>query len=243
MNHLVKNGFANVLKGLAITLLLIYSSSAFADDLKRQGSFGVKVVPVPDAIRAQLRLPANQGVLVEAVSSNGSAQAAGIEAHDIILKVNDADIAAVEQFVPMIRSFHSGDKVTVVLQRANQQITKSFALKPRPFETNPDFDILYKSVGVDNTGRRVIVTKPKSSGKHPALLFLTGIGCGSQDNLPPDNAIAKVLYDFTRKGFVTMRVEKSGVGDSEGAPCTNPQVDLQAEVRGYVAGSESAEGL
>jgi pimeloyl-ACP methyl ester carboxylesterase len=33
-----------------------------------------------------------------------------------------------------------------------------------------------------------------------------------------------------------MRVEKTGMGDSEGAPCSSPQADLRQEVEGYVSG-------
>lgn len=228
---------SNIRKSLAVIFLLFCASLAFADDLKRQGSLGVKVSVVPNIVKNQLHLTNEQGVLVEAVSPHSSAQVGGIEADDIILKVNGVSITGVEQFVLLVRGLRGGDRVTVELQRAAQRLTKSFTLKPRPLETNADFDIFYKAVSVENAGRRrVIVTAPRSPGKHPALLFLTGIGCGSQDNLPPDNALAKILYDLTRKGFVTMRVEKSGVGDSEGAPCSSPQVDLQAEVSGYVAG-------
>jgi pimeloyl-ACP methyl ester carboxylesterase len=47
---------------------------------------------------------------------------------------------------------------------------------------------------------------------------------------------AKLLYGLTRAGFVTMRVEKSGMGDSQGPPCLSAAVDMQAEMRGYLEG-------
>src|SRR5438270_686022 len=51
-----------------------------------------------------------------------------------------------------------------------------------------------------------------------------------------DSSRAGRPYGLTRAGFVTMRVERGGMGDSQGPPCMSPAVDLQAEVRGYVAG-------
>jgi pimeloyl-ACP methyl ester carboxylesterase len=109
-------------------------------------------------------------------------------------------------------------------------------VKPRPFESSPDADTFYKSVSVDGTLRRVIVTAPKGEGKHPAILYVNGIGCFSQESLDLSSPDAKLLYGLTRAGFVTMRVEKSAMGDSQGPPCMSPAVDLQAELRGYVAG-------
>jgi pimeloyl-ACP methyl ester carboxylesterase len=227
---------------LAALLLLLCYSPSFAEDLKRQGSFGVQFAPVPEASRTKFHLAEGQGILVQRVVPGGSAADAGIIADDIILKINETEIRDFAQFVGLARSFRAGDAVRVTLLRDGRQMDKSFALKPRPMETSPDFDILYKSVATDGARRRVIVTKPRSSGARPAILFITGIGCGSQDNLPPDNTLAELLYGLTRKGFVTMRVEKSGVGDSEGPPCMSPQADLQAEVRGYVAGLKALKG-
>ncbi len=225
----------------ALLFLLCYSLS-FAQDLKRRASFGVQFAPISEATRMKLHLAEGQGILVQGVVPGSSAADAGIIADDIILKINETGIRDVAQFVELARSFRAGDTVQVTLYRNDRQLIKSFALKPRPQETNPDFDILYRSVVTDGARRRVIITKPRLSGVRPAVLFLTGIGCGSQDNLPPDSTLAELLYGLTREGFVTMRVEKSGVGDSEGPSCMSPQVDLQTEVRGYIAGLEALKG-
>lgn len=221
---------------LTVALLLACSLSASSNELRRQGFIGVRVVPIPDTMQAQLNLASGRGILVEQVIANGSAQEAGILANDIILRVNGTDISEVNQFTSLVRSFRSGDRFQIILLRNNRQVSVDVEVKPRPLETHPAFDILYQSVVADNAGRRVIITKPKAAGKYPAILFVTGVGCGSQDNLTPEDALAKVLYGLTQRGVVTMRVEKSGVGDSEGLPCSSPQADLQAEVRGYVAG-------
>jgi pimeloyl-ACP methyl ester carboxylesterase len=52
----------------------------------------------------------------------------------------------------------------------------------------------------------------------------------------PADSVAQLLHGITRAGFATMRVEKTGMGDSEGPACDSPVADLEAEVRGYVAG-------
>jgi alpha-beta hydrolase superfamily lysophospholipase len=110
-------------------------------------------------------------------------------------------------------------------------------VKPRPYETSPDADVLYRAVAVDGALRRLIVTAPKTPGRHPAVLYLTGIGCFSQE-APPGGGTSetKLLYGLTRAGYVTLRVEKSGIGDSEGPSCSDPAYDLRAELQGYLAG-------
>src|SRR5205085_8652783 len=138
-----------------------------------------------------------------------------------------------------VAKLRAGDTVTIRFFRNGAAQTKQVSLKPRPFELSPDVEVLYKAVAVDGSLRRVIVTVPKNEGKHPAVLYINGIGCFSQESLDLSSADAKLLYGLTRAGFVTMRVEKSGMGDSQGPPCMSPAVDLQAEVRGYVAGLKS----
>lgn len=222
--------------GRAALGLLICFGTVSADELRRQGFIGVKVVPVPEQTRSRIKLPAGQGILVEQVITGGSAEAAGLLRDDIIVKMNGDVIADVGQFISLVKKYRGGDTMQLSVLRAGRLVSKSVVVKPRPYESNPAADTLYQSVTVDGTKRRVIVTKPKAAGRYPAIFFVTGVGCGSQDNLQAGDTLAKVLYTLTERGFVTMRVEKSGVGDSEGPPCSSPEVDLQAEVRGYVAG-------
>ena len=221
---------------LFLTVLFLGTGATYADDLKRTGAFGVRVSEVPSDMRKQLNLPAGEGILVAEVFKGGSADAAGLQPQDIILKFNDLTISEVNTFVSLVRKTHGGDEVQLSLLRAGKALTKVVLVKARPFETSPDFDIVYQSVTVDGSRRRVIITRPKAAGKYPAVILVNGIGCYSQDNLDPAEPMGQILYTLTRKGFVTMRVEKSGMGDSEGPPCTSPQVDLQAELRGYAGG-------
>ena len=79
---------------------------------------------------------------------------------------------------------------------------------------------------------RTIVTRPKGAGKHPALFLIQGIGLASIDN--PAGGLSSyktIVDDFTRHGFVTLRVDKPGCGDSEGGPARD--VDFDTELDGY----------
>jgi hypothetical protein len=165
-----------------------------------------------------------------------SARACGIEPGDIITAVNDHRIIDVDDFVHTARTLHAGDNATVVLRRGGREMQKIIAVKPRPYESAPDIDVLYRSIAVDGSLRRVIVTVPKTPGKYPAIIYVNGLGCFSQESLDLSSNDAKLLYGLTRAGFVTMRVEKSGMGDSQGPPCRSASADLNAELRSYLEG-------
>jgi pimeloyl-ACP methyl ester carboxylesterase len=155
-----------------------------------------------------------------------------------------ANAAAV---IAAVTKKRAGDAIAVVVRRGNETFTKETTLAPQPLERQADYDVEYGSVDAGGAKRRVIVTRPRGAGKHPAVLFLGGIGCYPLDGLlrPPElrAPYAKILDALTRAGYVTMRVEKSGMGDSEGPPCMDPRADFDAEVRGYAAGLERLESF
>lgn len=103
-------------------------------------------------------------------------------------------------------------------------------------ESVTDFDVLYEAVAIDGSQYQTIITKPRSPGHHPAVLLIAGLGCYSLDHLKPGEAYAQVLYGLTRRGYVTMRVEKNGEGKSQGPRCDSPQSDLELAVRRSLAG-------
>jgi pimeloyl-ACP methyl ester carboxylesterase len=216
--------------------LLALTGMAFGQELRRSAYMGVQAAPVTDEVRARLNISEPGGVLVLGLVEGGSGKEAGLEPNDVITQIGDHHILDVRDFVATVGKLHAGDSATIRFFRSGATQTKRTLLKPRPFETSADGDTLYKSVSVDGSLRRVIVTKPKGEGRHPAILYVNGIGCFSQESLDLSSMDTKLLYGLTRAGFATMRVEKSGMGDSQGPPCMSPTVDLQAEIRGYVAG-------
>jgi uncharacterized protein len=220
--------------GLCITFTLV-SSLAAAQELRRSGFLGIVSAPLTEAARQELQTN-ETGILVQNVVDGGSAKAAGIQPNDIVTQVNDHKVIDLNDFIQTARGLHAGDTATVHLRRGAESLTKQIIVKPRPVESAPDVDTRYEAVTVDGSLRRVIVTVPKTEGRHPAILYLNGVGCFSQESANLQSPDAQLLYGLTRAGFVTMRVEKSNMGDSEGPPCLSPTVDLQAEQRGYVAG-------
>jgi pimeloyl-ACP methyl ester carboxylesterase len=195
-------------------------------ELRRSGFLGVQLVPNPDG----------KGVLVQTLVDGGSAKAAGLRANDVITDVDQHPIVGVQDFVQLVKGFRAGDVASLRIKRDGDPQTVRVPIRARPLEAAVDVDVRYDAVPVDRTLRRTIVTVPKTAGRHPAVLYLNGIGCFSQESLDLSSPDAHLLYGLTRAGYVTMRVEKTAMGDSEGPPCESPEADFDAEVRSYVTG-------
>jgi pimeloyl-ACP methyl ester carboxylesterase len=220
----------------AFLLCLLATASSFGQELRRAGFLGLQVIAPSDAEREQAAVPAGIGVKVGTVLESGSGKAAGIQTNDIITRIDGHDVTGPDSFVRFVRGLHGGDVAAIEFHRGRETRSSRMLVKPRPYEQATDVKVDYRSVAAgDGTLRRAIVTSPRQEGKFPAVLYLTGIGCFSQESLDVSTTEAKLLYGLTRRGFVTMRVEKSGIGDSEGPPCDSPAADLNGEVSSYRA--------
>jgi uncharacterized protein len=233
-----------MLPALVLSVLAIVSSPASistADidfvgepdsELQRGGFFGAKVTAVPDEVRDRFNLDAGTGVLIGEVIPGSTAAAAGFKADDVLLTLNGAKIAGTGPFIQAIASRKAGAEVTIEMRRGEDIRQEKVTLKGRPFETSDAHEIVYGAVASRAGRLRTIVTRPKAGGKHPALFLIQGIGLASIDNPVGGMAVYKTIVDdFTHHGFVTLRVDKPGCGDSEGGPARD--VDFDTELDGY----------
>ncbi|MBP6012685.1 MAG: alpha/beta fold hydrolase [Alphaproteobacteria bacterium] len=225
---------------LAFSLALVQSNAA---DLPRRPSFGASLTAnIPDATRSAQKLSAGEGLLIVAVLPGLSAEAAGMTAGDIVVALDGRKISVVADIITVTRAHSVGDTIPVGYVRNGARKTGSLLLKGLQFETAGDLDVVYDAVAVGAATRRVIITRPRGSGRFPAVLLVGGIGCYSFDAPLNDKDVYRsLLYALTRQGLVTMRVEKSGMGDSTGTPCSD--VDLEIEASGYRAGLKMLKSL
>lgn len=233
--------YARLLVTVLVIAFAFFAGVTKAQELRRSGFLGVVVVPIVDVESLQLDR-GGTGVLIQNVVDGSPAKEAGVQAQDVVTQINDHRVIDVGDFIDVAKTLRAGDMATIYLHRGAASLTKQVLVKPRPVESATDVDTLYRAVTADGSLRRVIVTVPKTQGRHPAVLYINGIGCFSQESANLQSPDAQLLYGLTRAGFVTMRVEKSGVGDSQGPPCASPTVDLRAEQRGYLAGLEALKG-
>lgn len=215
--------------------LLMLISTAPAAELGRRSLLGIALSPIPESLRAQDPRFRDEGIRVDRVFPHSSAAQAGLVAGDILLKVDSKALRSTADIAPIIRAKRVGEKLKLSLVRNGESIEQDVSLVGLPYETAGDYDTLYEAVDADGVLRRTILTRPREKGPYPAVLFVGGIGRYSMDYPLDEKATYRqFLASLTRQGFMTMRVEKTGMGDSEGEPCA--KANLLTEIGGYVSG-------
>ncbi|HEY2474827.1 MAG TPA: alpha/beta fold hydrolase, partial [Candidatus Cybelea sp.] len=191
--------------------------------LPRHAVFGAAVTQAAGGVRASVVIP-----------SSPAAQA-GLESGDTIAALDGERVASVAEFLTALHDLHADERVSVDIVRSGAPLRLSVVLATAQDESDPGLKTEYGAIAVDDSLRRTLVTAQAGlSSPAPAVLLIGGIGCYSVDVASrAQDAYLRLTHDLARAGFVTMRVEKSGVGDSQGAPCRS--VDFDAEVRGYAA--------
>jgi pimeloyl-ACP methyl ester carboxylesterase len=213
------------MKKLFIAALSLASLLPAADQLRRHGMIGLSVGP-----------DAQNRIEVKATVEGGAGAAAGMQAGDLIQTLDGATVASVDDFVRAVGRHFGGDAVKVGFLRGGDAGVKTVVLKPRPLETSPYADVMYISLPVRGSLRRAIVTRPRKSGRLPAVLFMQGVGCYSMESGDRQSGYGRIVDELEQRGFVTMRVEKTGEGDSEGPACEDLSALPALEADGYVAG-------
>jgi pimeloyl-ACP methyl ester carboxylesterase len=105
-----------------------------------------------------------------------------------------------------------------------------------PRESYPNVDVIYDSVAVPRGERlRTIITKPhESKGKLPVIFVAGWLSCDTVEAPLGTKEATGIVFQSLAKlpGFSLFRVDKHGVGDSEGN-CA--ETDFESELAGYRA--------
>ena len=210
---------------LALILLLALTQLDADGGLPRRAHFGVGVEK------------AAEGVRVFTIAPGSTAEGLGVAVGDIIQAVDGQAVNAPEAVVAAVGKHRSGESITLSLSRDGARLTIEGKLKSYPVEQMPNATVRYDSVtAAPGVRLRTIVSIPQgqSNSRWPAVLLLQGGSCGSIDT--PFNANVGqpgLMHTIGSQGFVTMRVENSGVGDSEGPACGS--IGYHEELAGYRA--------
>ena len=213
------------LTSLSIAVLACALCASAQDDLPRHGVIGLQVAPSGQST-----------AVVQRVFDGSAASAAAFQTGDILRAVDGVAVTSQAHVVQMIARHAAGDAVRVAVTRGDRSLELTAVLKPRPLETSPNGAVLYRSVLVRGARRRVIVNRPNRPGRLPAVLFMQGLGCDSLDGIDRQSGYGALVANLEERGFVTMRVEKTGVGDSEGPACSDLAATPDLEADGYLAG-------
>lgn len=212
---------------LVLVLVATFSVKAQNDPLRRRAFWGA-------SISAPSKTP---GAIVRQVQPNSPAAAAGLRQDDLITQMNGRELIDALTYAATYRAVRAGDQINLRVVRQGQTLDLKLVPTPLPLEAVEGVEVTYGSVMTEGGHRlRTIITKPSGETRRlPAILFVQWLSCDSVEVLNnPTDGVEKTLRALaSRSGFVLMRVERPGLGDSEGPDCS--QSDLQTDLAGFRA--------
>ncbi|HEX7237821.1 MAG TPA: PDZ domain-containing protein [Gammaproteobacteria bacterium] len=220
-----RRGIARGAIAVASLAVAALASAQPSDELPRRAALGVA-----------LALNDAGAVIVSRVSDGSAAAEAGIRVGDVIAALDGTSIATTAQVQSLIGAHRGGDVLAIDVERDGARSRLRATLQPFPSEHLPDTTFTYGHVTLDDGVRlRTIVSTPTNvHARAPAVLYLQGGGCRSID-VPQAGSTGQnaLIHAIAAQGFVTMRVDKPGAGDSEGPPCA--EIGYREELAGYRA--------
>ncbi|MCB0634342.1 MAG: PDZ domain-containing protein, partial [Lewinella sp.] len=183
-----------------------------------KGSLGVRLEQLTDTQQNTAGYGESGGALISEVLSNSTGQALGLEAGDIIVQVNGNAIANVQAVVQQTQTWREGETLKIEVWRNRRLQDLEGTVRGKPLETSTIAEVIYDEVPFRGGSLRSIIHKPKADGKMPLVVYLQGFDCGSIDDYYfPDSPLRQLVDGLVERGFAVYRVEKPGVGDSDGS--------------------------
>ncbi|WP_190809513.1 alpha/beta fold hydrolase [Flagellimonas sp. S3867] len=201
-------------------LLLIFFAYqlGIGQELPRKASLGIGVVTLNDSIAEINNLSLSKGVLISRVIPNSTSDALKLVEGDVITSINDTEIMNRSQVFSIARELREGNPIKInIVRNGRAKKVKGKALgKPKELASE-GVEVLYRSIQTDFGLLRTIIHKPLHVETSPAIFFLQGIYCGSQDFWAvPTEPLKLLIDDFAKAGYTVYRVERPSMGDSEG---------------------------
>lgn len=217
---------------LLLTLVILYCPTLIAvakdNQLQRRAFIGISE-----------GLPSNSkpGILVTGVIPDSTAAKAQLQPGDIIIQIDGITMRDMVTYAKTVRSWRAGQTINLLISRNGTFFERQVVAVPFPKESLEGIDVSYESVLSDYGHRlRTIVTRPEgAAGPLPAVLFVQWLSCSSIELSLPYSLIGMrgMLHGIAKSGFVLMRVEKPGVGDSQGPDCS--ESDFQTDMAAFRA--------
>jgi pimeloyl-ACP methyl ester carboxylesterase len=226
---------------LFIILMLFYNASNAQADLTGIWNGTLKV---GGELHLVLHISKSQTGLYEGLLDSPDQNVSGIKCDKI--EVNTLDTATLSFAVTKIKLSYTGklvndttlngtftQGVTVPLEFHRTGVPYTAKEIVRPQTPKPPFpykseDVTYSANGLQYGGT---ITIPQGNGKFPAVLLITGSGAQDRDETIFNHKPFAVIADaLTRDGFVVLRVDDRGIGNSTGEFATSTTADFVKDV-------------
>lgn len=213
----------------------------------QRGFLGLTPQPIDDDMADSLNLPHNRGELIQSVLPGKGAALAGIEAGDIITRIDGKDISPDNTVSTVIANTEPGSKVRVTVLRSGKTIELTATVGKRP----SDADLAKINLASEDTDQQAQQSDQQASpDKEGPVEKSLGLAVTA---LTPQNAPRLGLPAATR-GLVIVGVDPSSdaalkglkpyivILEAGGRP-TNTKADLEAAVRAAIASGREAVQL
>jgi pimeloyl-ACP methyl ester carboxylesterase len=188
-------------------------------ELRRRADWGAALAHTPDS-----------GAVVRRVTDGSAASRGGLRVGDRVIAIGNTDVRRAAAYQEARRSLRGGDEASLRVVRGGDTVAIRFTLPPLALERLAGVALTYGSVASPRGYRvRTVVSRPTSAGnaRLPTILFVPWLSCDPVEKPDPGtDGFAHMLRGVSaRSGMMVMRVEKPGVGDSEGPDCSTTELD------------------
>jgi len=214
---------------LIFTAISLYSSA----QLQRKPLFGARIEYVAEN--------GQPGCKVLQVV-RGTSAALKLQANDLIVQIGNQGFQSADEFINLFLNYETGKDIKLTVIRGKKKLTLKGIVVARPYETDDNATVIYDEANYKGGQLRVIINKPLKQEKMPAMLFIPGYTCSSIDELTNDHPYKRIIDAYVDGGYVTLRIEKSGLGDSKNTPACE-SCDLLDEIENFEVGLKKLKSL
>lgn len=129
---------------------------SIAEDLIKDGKLdrgylGITARNISDTLAARLYLDSKKGVVVDLVEEGSPAQKGGLQADDVVMKVNSVEVESLQSLKSTLAMFQDGEslKVSVIRGDATQELTITLGSDPFEDELIESYSTPSASLGVE----------------------------------------------------------------------------------------------
>lgn len=219
---------------LLIVLFIILEVQS--QNIRRKAYMGIKTSELNDSIAKSLGIKEKNGVLVNEVLPSSTGEKLQLQKNDVILKINSAITLTVKDYQATVKNIRENDTVALLVSRSKKEKIIAAIAIGKAYETSETYDVIYDEVKFMDGYLRIIINKPKTEGKHKAILFIPGYMCYSLDNIGK-HPYGQLVEKLCEKGYVVMRIEKPGEGDNTNTPDCK-EIGFNTETDAFSAGYE-----
>jgi alpha-beta hydrolase superfamily lysophospholipase len=216
--------------GLVISFFVVLNTKA--QHLRHKGSLGIEYTEASDSLLNAWKIVETRGILVKSVTLGYTAANLGIQPNDILVSVNNTDSLYLFDFKELEQNLQEKDPISITFIRKNRKNRVVGYVSAAPREKSVG-EVSYDEVAYYRGYLRTIIHKPAGTAPFPTVFFVQDYDCSSIDFSRDTLSPTKQLVDgWVKAGYVVVRVEKPGVGESEGTKdCA--RIDFNEELTAF----------